>query len=161
MTIELRNPGRIVFEAPLQLGDTGAWVDFPYDLKEMFGKGNLVPIKAIFENSIEYRGSLAKMGGEWPMLLIKKDIQQQLNKKAGEAIHMVVELDDQPREVVLSAEFTQALDVNPKIKAIFDSLAYTHRKEYAGWIAEAKREQTRQDRIAKALRMIAAKEKLS
>jgi uncharacterized protein YdeI (YjbR/CyaY-like superfamily) len=35
-------------------------------------------------------------------------------------------------------------------------LSYTHRKEYAQWVLDAKRPETRRRRIAKALEMIAA-----
>jgi uncharacterized protein YdeI (YjbR/CyaY-like superfamily) len=33
-------------------------------------------------------------------------------------------------------------------------MAYTHRKEYARWIAEAEREKTQQRRVRQALEMI-------
>jgi uncharacterized protein YdeI (YjbR/CyaY-like superfamily) len=33
-------------------------------------------------------------------------------------------------------------------------LSYTHRKEYARWVGEAKKEQTRMARAAKAVRML-------
>ena len=36
----------------------------------------------------------------------------------------------------------------------FNSLAYTHRREYADWIAEAKRPETRERRVARALEML-------
>jgi uncharacterized protein YdeI (YjbR/CyaY-like superfamily) len=35
-------------------------------------------------------------------------------------------------------------------------MAFTHRKEYARWIAEAKRTETRQRRVAQAVEMIRA-----
>ena len=35
-------------------------------------------------------------------------------------------------------------------------LAYTHRQEYARWIQEAKREETRARRVAQALEMLRA-----
>ncbi|MFZ0166174.1 MAG: YdeI/OmpD-associated family protein [Trebonia sp.] len=35
-------------------------------------------------------------------------------------------------------------------------MAFTHRKEYARWIAEAKRDETRQRRVAQAVEMIKA-----
>jgi uncharacterized protein YdeI (YjbR/CyaY-like superfamily) len=35
-------------------------------------------------------------------------------------------------------------------------MAFTHRKEYARWVAEAKREETRQRRVAQAVEMIRA-----
>jgi uncharacterized protein YdeI (YjbR/CyaY-like superfamily) len=39
-------------------------------------------------------------------------------------------------------------------KAFFDRLSYTHQKEYVTWITEAKREETRQNRIVKAIEML-------
>ena len=41
-----------------------------------------------------------------------------------------------------------------RASAAFDKLAFTHRKEYAEWIAEAKREETRERRAAKAIEML-------
>lgn len=38
--------------------------------------------------------------------------------------------------------------------ATFEKLSYTHRKEYCRWIAEAKKEETRSSRIAKAVEML-------
>jgi len=35
-------------------------------------------------------------------------------------------------------------------------MAFTHRKEYARWVAEAKKEDTRQRRVEQALEMIRA-----
>ncbi|HEX5238684.1 MAG TPA: YdeI/OmpD-associated family protein [Sphingomicrobium sp.] len=45
-------------------------------------------------------------------------------------------------------EFTAALDKAPKAKAAFDNFAPSHRREYLEWVAEAKRDETRQKRIA-------------
>jgi uncharacterized protein YdeI (YjbR/CyaY-like superfamily) len=39
-------------------------------------------------------------------------------------------------------------------QAAFERLAFTHRKEYARWVAEAKREETRDRRVARALEML-------
>ena len=36
----------------------------------------------------------------------------------------------------------------------FEKLSYTHRKEYCRWIAEAKKEETRLNRMAKAVEML-------
>ena len=38
--------------------------------------------------------------------------------------------------------------------ARYDGLAYTHRKEFARWVADAKREETRDRRVAQALEML-------
>ena len=49
---------------------------------------------------------------------------------------------------------TSTLADDPRAKAAFEGLAFTHRKEYARWIAEAKREQTRERRVAQALELL-------
>jgi len=52
------------------------------------------------------------------------------------------------------AALAAALAADPTVQAVFDALAYTHRKEYARWVQEAKRDETRQRRVAQALQMI-------
>jgi uncharacterized protein YdeI (YjbR/CyaY-like superfamily) len=47
------------------------------------------------------------------------------------------------------------------LAARFHALAFTHRKEYARWIEEAKRPETRERRVAKALEMLRAGQTLS
>ena len=44
----------------------------------------------------------------------------------------------------------EALDSDPEAKATFEGLAFTHRKEFARWIDEAKREDTRARRVTQA-----------
>jgi uncharacterized protein YdeI (YjbR/CyaY-like superfamily) len=39
-------------------------------------------------------------------------------------------------------------------RAFFDSLSYSHRREYVQWIEEAKKKETRDRRIAKAVEML-------
>jgi uncharacterized protein YdeI (YjbR/CyaY-like superfamily) len=61
---------------------------------------------------------------------------------------------DAPREVELPEALAGALAGDPAASAAFDALAYTHRKEYARWVQEAKRDETRQRRVAQALQML-------
>lgn len=49
-----------------------------------------------------------------------------------------------------------ALATDPQARASYERMAFTHRKEYARWVAEAKREETRQRRAGQALEMIRA-----
>ena len=45
-------------------------------------------------------------------------------------------------------DLAAALEKAPKAKAAFDAFAPSHRREYLEWIGEAKRDETRQKRIA-------------
>jgi len=53
----------IKFKAIIQQNGTmnAAFVEFPFSVEELFGKKGQVKIKALFDETVEYRGSLAKM----------------------------------------------------------------------------------------------------
>ncbi len=54
----------------------------------------------------------------------------------------------EPRELAVPAELASALKKNKKALATFEGFSYSHKKEYVEWITEAKREETRAQRLA-------------
>jgi uncharacterized protein YdeI (YjbR/CyaY-like superfamily) len=52
-------------------------------------------------------------------------------------------------------ELAKALLRNPEAKAAFDAFSPSHRREYAEWIAEAKKPETKERRVQQALEMLA------
>jgi uncharacterized protein YdeI (YjbR/CyaY-like superfamily) len=96
------------------------------------------------------------MGTECHLLLILKSIREQIGKTFGDEVHITVEADDAPRVVAVPKDLAAALKKDRDAKALFDKLSYTHQKEYAAWIEEAKKDETRQRRIAKTLTMLKA-----
>lgn len=52
------------------------------------------------------------------------------------------------RELTVPDCLTTALRKNKKARATFEGFSYSHKKEYVEWITEAKREDTRERRIA-------------
>jgi len=57
--------------------------------------------------------------------------------------------------LVPSPPFAAALRREPAARAGFDALSPSHRREYVEWIAEAKREETRERRLVTALEWLA------
>jgi hypothetical protein len=55
------------------------------------------------------------------------------------------------RTVTIPNDLAEALKKSPTAASFFESLAYTHRKEYVRWITDAKREETRVSRVTKTL----------
>lgn len=51
----------------------------------------------------------------------------------------------------IPAELQAVLDKNPQAKSVFEAFPPSHRKEYIVWIAEAKREETKQRRLEQML----------
>jgi len=83
------------------------------------------------------------------------------NGHTGIVVHQVavrivieVELDVEPRVIEIPKDLMQELKKDKEAKAIFDKLSYTHQKEYVRWVEEAKKEETRQNRIVKTIEML-------
>ena len=106
-------------------------------------------------NGYTWRTTVVRMGGEF-LLGLSKEVRQGAGAEAGDEVDVTVELDTAPREVEVPEALAAALAADPEAKASFDRMAFTHRKEYARWIADAKQEQTRQRRLGQALEMIRA-----
>jgi hypothetical protein len=161
MMAGLIDPGSIEFDAVLQGDSGGTWVDVPFDLKPTYGKGNLVPIVATFDGTVPYQGVLAMMGGARPMLLVRGDVRAKLGEPLpGDSIHVRLELDSAPRLVSLPEDVSALVEENPDAAATWESLSPSSRKEYATWIEEAKRPETRQRRVEETMARLARGEKL-
>jgi hypothetical protein len=104
-------------------------------------------------NGYTWRTSVARMGGEF-LVGLPREVRSGAGVAAGDDVEVVLELDTAPRGVEVPAALAAALAADPQAKVIFDGLAFTHRKEYARWIAEAKRDETRQRRVEQAVVMI-------
>ena len=57
-------------------------------------------------------------------------------------------------EIIMPDLFIKALNQQPKLNAYYDSLSYSHRKEFAHHIGEAKQEATKRRRLEKVLQML-------
>ena len=106
-------------------------------------------------NGYTWRTSVARMKGEF-VVGLSREVRQNAGVEAGDEVEVMLELDRAPREVEVPAALAAALAADPQAGAVFERLAFTHRKEYARWVAEAKREETRQRRVEQALEMIRA-----
>ena len=106
-------------------------------------------------NGYTWRTTVVRMGGEF-LLGLSKEVRRGAGAEAGDEVDVTVELDTAPREVEVPEALAAALAADPEAKASFDHMAFTHRKAYARWIADAKQEQTRQRRLGQALEMIRA-----
>lgn len=106
-------------------------------------------------NGYTWRTSVARMGGE-SLLGLNREVREGAGVQAGDEVDVTIEFDEAPREVELPEELVAALAADPQASASFERMAFTHRKEYARWIADAKREETRQRRVQQAVDMIRA-----
>lgn len=66
----------------------GAYIEFPYDVKEEFGKGR-VKVHATFDG-FDYDGSLVRMKTPCHIIGIRKDIRASISKEPGDIIKVTI-----------------------------------------------------------------------
>jgi hypothetical protein len=141
------------FTAVIQnAGGGGAFVEVPFDVEAAFGSKR-PKIKALIEG-VPYRGLLVRMGGPNHMLIILKGIREQIGKTFGDEVKIIVEPDTEERVIEIPKDLLKELKKDKETKAFFDKLSYTHQKEYVRWVDEAKKAETRQNRIVKTIEML-------
>jgi len=84
------NPKTYEFDAPiLKVPDIdGAYIEFPYDVVEEFGKGR-VKVQATFDGE-PYAGSLVRMKTPGHILGIRKDIRAKIGKQPGDIVRVTI-----------------------------------------------------------------------
>lgn len=146
------------FKATIQnAGGGGAFVEVPFDVEAAFGSKK-PKVKATIEG-VAYRGILTRMGTDYHMLIILKGIREQVGKTFGDEINVTVEADTEPRVVVVPPELAKQFKVEKEAKAYFEKLSYTHQREYANYINEAKKPETRIRRAEQTIEMLKNKKK--
>jgi uncharacterized protein YdeI (YjbR/CyaY-like superfamily) len=147
--------GSITFTTELVARGLAAAVVLDDEQVAMIGEGaKRFPVAATV-NGYTWRTTVTRMRGEY-LLGLNREVREAAGAQAGNTVEVSLQLDSAPREVDVPLPLTDALAGDPVAKAAFEGMAHTHRKEYARWIAEAKRDETRERRVAQALEMIRA-----
>jgi bifunctional DNA-binding transcriptional regulator/antitoxin component of YhaV-PrlF toxin-antitoxin module len=135
---------------------TAAFVLAPFDPEREFG-ARRVPIRGTI-NGVAYRSTLCKLphlqaAKATPRygIAVCKELRDAAGIKPGDTVTWTVERDTSLREVQAPPALALELRKNKTAKANFDAMSFTHRKEIAKWITEAKHEETRLRRVAKAM----------
>ena len=146
----------ITFSAEIQQHQdiNAAFVNFPFDTVELFGKKGQVKVKILLDDKVVYRSSLANMGGDCHRLGLTQAIRKELGKTFGDIVEVKLWEDKEERIVIVPDDVQALLDQNEKAKEFYDKMSYTHKKEYIRWIEDAKKEETRDRRKIKMIEML-------
>lgn len=147
---------RVLLEKHESSEATGICV--PFDVLKVFGTRARVPVRGTV-NGFPYRGSIFPMGGGKHYMVVNKNVRAGAKAKGGEMVSIVMERDEEPRIITPPADFARALKANKEARTMWEKLSYTHQKEHAQAIEEAKRPETRVRRIEKAIAQLAAGKK--
>jgi hypothetical protein len=115
------------------------------DVVRWFGRKSRVPVVATI-NGYTYRSSLSPMGG-CHMLPVSGEVRTGAGVAGGDRVTLTLREDKEERTVDVPDDLASALG-KAKLRAAFDAMAFTHRKEWVRAVLDAKRPETRTKRIA-------------
>ena len=136
----------------VQTGTTTTGIQVPDEVVAALGPSRR-PAVRVTVNGYTYRTSVASMNGAF-MVSVSSDVRKNAGVAGGDEVDVEIELDTEPREVTVPADFREALSRDPEAGRFFDSLSYSHKSAYVLWIESAKKDETRQRRIPEAVRML-------
>lgn len=133
-------------------GKTATGFVVPAHVVEAMGAGKRPPVNVTI-GSHTYRSTVAVMGGEY-MLPLSAENREAAGVAAGDEVEVDLELDTQPREVIIPPDFMDALGMNEAARRFFEGLSYSQKRRFILGIEGAKTPETRQRRIDKAVGML-------
>lgn len=144
------------FRVPLEShrGTQATSFNVAFDVGKVFGTRARVPVRGTI-NGTPFRGSIFPMGGRHIMVVNRK-LREAAGVAGGQTVTVTMERDTEPRVVTPPEDFARALEANDEARAAWGALSYTHRREFAEHVADAKRPETRRRRIEKSVRLLAA-----
>jgi len=142
------------FHARLGAEGHALFFEVPFDVKKEFGKAR-PPVKVSLDG-YSYRSTVSVYGGKY-YLPVRREHREEAGLKAGDIINVTVALDTEARTVTPPPELSAAFKKNRAAKELWERLSYTHKKEHAEAILQAKKPETRARRVEKTLAMLKAK----
>jgi Domain of unknown function (DUF1905)/Bacteriocin-protection, YdeI or OmpD-Associated len=133
----------------LAAGKTAAGIEVPPRVVEALGSTKVPPVSVTI-NGYTYRSTVAVMGGKF-MIGVSNENRKAAGVAAGETVDVDLELDTQPRELALPADFAKALDGDARAKRLFEGLSYSRKQRLVLPVANGKSPDTRQRNIDKAM----------
>jgi hypothetical protein len=147
---------RIRFTAALRPIEGGTYVDIPSEAVEALrATGRTSVVGTIdgrpFKN--QFMPYVFEDEGRKVVMVVNKATRTSLGKDAGDTVEFDLERDERSRsaDVAIPTELAEALAADAAAKAAFEALAPSHRREFAEFVAEAKRPDTRLRRAAQTV----------
>ncbi|MCB0277915.1 MAG: DUF1905 domain-containing protein [Calditrichaeota bacterium] len=128
----------------------------PEDIVKKLDSKKRIPVKVEIDG-IAYRSTIVHMHGHF-LIPVNKGIRDQIKKNGGETVSVKLSKDSELRVIEIPSTLKKQMEAAGILEK-FNKLSFTHQKEYVQWIDEAKKQETRERRIAKMIEMIGTDQK--
>jgi len=105
---------------------------------------------------VSFRGTVSRGEGVYRMP-VPRDLQIKAKIACGDRVRVVMEVDVEPRPVIVPPELRDVLVADSELSRRFDDLPPAHRRAWADHVSGAKHSETRVRRAAKAVHGIRKK----
>ncbi|WP_336785408.1 YdeI/OmpD-associated family protein [Paenibacillus sp. MMO-177] len=141
------------FRATIELSKkTATGIEIPVEVIENLGSGKR-PAVCVTLGDYTYRTTVGSIGGKY-MIPVSAEVRAAAGVAAGEEVDVNIELDNEPRELVIPEDFSGALEQKQEAKQFFDGLSYSNKRRFILNIEDAKTAETRQRRMDKAISLL-------
>jgi hypothetical protein len=145
------------FRATLVREDgVGTWtyLTVPPEVAARLGTAARIPVVAEVEG-VSFTSSVMTGPEQSRYLVVNRSVRDQAGVTEGDTVSVRLRVDTAERRVEAPSDLTEALAAAPTARETYEALSYSRQKEYVTWIEAAKRPETRQRRLAKALDLLA------
>jgi hypothetical protein len=145
----------VKFRSTVELGGkTATGIPVPDEVVAALGSGRRPAVKVTLGGHT-YQTTVAPMGGRF-FVPLSAEHREAAGVAAGQDVEVEIVPDAGPRELELPADLADALASDDQARAFFEGLSFTHRKEWARWIEDAKKPETRQTRLTRTIELLRA-----
>jgi bacteriocin resistance YdeI/OmpD-like protein/uncharacterized protein DUF1905 len=141
------------FSATLELhGKTATGIRVPPEIVAALGPSKRPPVRVTLAGHA-YRSTVAARGDAF-LLPVSAEHRAAAGVEAGDEVDVELELDSEPREVAVPPDLAAALEAEPEARQFLAGLSPSQQKWFAQSVEEAKKPETRQRRVDKAVAML-------
>lgn len=141
------------FHTTIQLaGKTATGIQIPPEIVEGLGAGRKPAVKVTIGDHT-YRSTVASRGDRY-LVGVSAENREAAGVAAGDEVDVDIELDTEPRVVTVPSDLAAALDADAKARGFYESLSHSQQLWYVTPIEQAKKPETRERRVEKALQML-------
>jgi hypothetical protein len=125
------------------------WIELSPAVHRKLGGAGRIPVRGRINGGPEFRTTACRMGG--PMFfVVNRQVREASGVRPGDRVDVELSQDREKRTVAVPRDLAAALS-KAKLRKVFDAMSFTHRKEWALAVTEAKKPETRQRRIEKCV----------
>jgi Domain of unknown function (DUF1905)/Bacteriocin-protection, YdeI or OmpD-Associated len=132
----------------------GAVALIPPDVRDALGGLKQMRVTGTL-NGTSFRSSTMPYRGAF-YLGVHKATREAAGVAIGDEVEIALTRDDLPRVLKIPPELEAALGAEPELRARFDALSFSRRRELADPIAEAKKPETRAARLSPSQRALSS-----